>query len=618
MGALLAGSVAVMAITAQLVTRDAVQFLRRNPGDKAAFEVSTALEAGTLVLQAVATLVSGLWAWNASRQPRPVKPGTTAATLREPPSPDNAGPHADTDALTGLPNQRGLVAQLEALDKPVVVALIDLNALKHVNSRGGHSVGDAYLREVASDLKALLPDNALLSRWGGAAFLVALPGLSEAEASKRLDRAIDRMRRPIPELTAFTYGVATHATGAPLDRALALADAQLHERRAEGKAGRPATGEYSVDALEEFNAQLHTLGNPIEVIERGLPLARRILGFDVTFYLEVGTQKGEPVPVRALGLEGHAPPSLKDQLGQPEALRGLRWLRRGHSAADTVFSNDYPSEPSTNELWVQVGVKSTLFVPVINRGRLAGVLVFLALERWRGVTPPVRQLAETVARRLGDLLDQHRLNELVHKAAAQSLSTLGLALETRHVETQGHTERVTRMAVTLGRWLRLDARQLESLRQGALLHDVGKLAIPDAILNKAGQLDPEERAVIETHSIRGFELASKLPGITDEALAVVRHHHERWDGTGYPDRLASVKIPLLARIFTVCDVFDALTHERVYKEPWPVESALEELQRQAAKQFDPHVVSVFVQMVRAQQHEAQMKATRAVRDGTVN
>ncbi|WP_221090873.1 HD-GYP domain-containing protein [Deinococcus aquaedulcis] len=175
-----------------------------------------------------------------------------------------------------------------------------------------------------------------------------------------------------------------------------------------------------------------------------------------------------------------------------------------------------------------------------------------------------------------------------------SLLGLGIALEARDLETSGHTLRVTQRSLAIGAALGLDAELLDALRHGASLHDLGKLTIPDAVLLKPGRLDAEEWALMQTHAQNGYEIASRMPTLPPEALNVIRHHHERWDGSGYPLGLSGEAIPLLARIFAVCDVYDALTHARPYKPAWSAQAALAELRAQRGRHFDPQLVDLFV------------------------
>lgn len=176
------------------------------------------------------------------------------------------------------------------------------------------------------------------------------------------------------------------------------------------------------------------------------------------------------------------------------------------------------------------------------------------------------------------------------------LRALGLALEARDRETRGHTDRVTAQALQLGQLMGLSPAQLHDLRLGAYLHDLGKIAVPDHILLKPGPLTPAERREMQGHAGEGERLAAALGFVPPAALELVRHHHERWDGQGYPDGLAGEYIPLLARIFAVIDVYDALTSDRPYKQAWPHERARAELQAEAGKHFDPAAVRAFLEL----------------------
>ncbi|ADV67657.1 HD domain-containing phosphohydrolase [Deinococcus maricopensis] len=190
--------------------------------------------------------------------------------------------------------------------------------------------------------------------------------------------------------------------------------------------------------------------------------------------------------------------------------------------------------------------------------------------------------------------DLERLNVNLQATLEGGLLGLGIALEARDLETAGHTERVMTLSHQLGAALGLDGVTLNELRQGASLHDLGKLTIPDAVLLKPGRLDAAEWALMQTHAHNGHAMAARIPTLAPAAMGVIRHHHERWDGTGYPDRLSADEIPLLARIFAVCDVYDALTSERPYKHAWAHGDALAEVRAQRGRQFDPHVVDTFL------------------------
>jgi HD-GYP domain-containing protein (c-di-GMP phosphodiesterase class II) len=163
------------------------------------------------------------------------------------------------------------------------------------------------------------------------------------------------------------------------------------------------------------------------------------------------------------------------------------------------------------------------------------------------------------------------------------------AVEVKDRYTHGHSERTAKIAVQLGVRLGLDEDTLRALARGAYLHDVGKIAIPDEILNKPAALTAGERVVVETHPQVGYELVLPV-GPLQEALPVVLHHHERWDGTGYPQGLSGRNIPLIARVAAIADVWDAMTSDRSYREGLPPQLALAHIEAGRGTHFDPKLV----------------------------
>lgn len=167
------------------------------------------------------------------------------------------------------------------------------------------------------------------------------------------------------------------------------------------------------------------------------------------------------------------------------------------------------------------------------------------------------------------------------------------ALDLRDHETEGHGRRVTELALRLGQRLGLADAELEALRQGALLHDVGKIGVRDAVLGKPGPLDAAEWAEMRQHTVLGERLLAGVPGL-ESALGVVRSHHERWDGGGYPDGLVGAAIPRLARVFAVVDVYDALRSDRPYRPAWPEARVRAHLLEERGQHFEPAVVDALL------------------------
>lgn len=175
----------------------------------------------------------------------------------------------------------------------------------------------------------------------------------------------------------------------------------------------------------------------------------------------------------------------------------------------------------------------------------------------------------------------------------QLIEILGKTLDLRDNETAGHSARVRRYCQEIAKVMGCSAEQLKQIARAASLHDMGKIAIPDAILLKSGKLSPQEWRVMETHVWVGFSLLRRIPFLTEVAQIVVSHH-ERYDGAGYPRALKGDAIPLGARVFAVADTLDAMTSDRPYRSALPVSAARQEILRESARQFDPKVVEAFL------------------------
>ncbi len=185
---------------------------------------------------------------------------------------------------------------------------------------------------------------------------------------------------------------------------------------------------------------------------------------------------------------------------------------------------------------------------------------------------------------------QHSNAELT-QAYDATIQGWSRALDLRDNETEGHTQRVTELTTRLGRLFGLSEEELVHVRRGALLHDIGKMGVPDGILLKPGPLTDEEWIVMRKHTTFAFELLSPIHFL-QTAVDIPYCHHEKWDGSGYPRGLKGEAIPLAARIFALVDVYDALTSDRPYRKAWPEEKVLDHIRSLAGTHFDPQVVKI--------------------------
>jgi putative nucleotidyltransferase with HDIG domain len=241
-------------------------------------------------------------------------------------------------------------------------------------------------------------------------------------------------------------------------------------------------------------------------------------------------------------------------------------------------------------------------VPLIAEGQVRGVLELFH----RGPLQPDsewQEFLEILAGQVALAIENMRLfrelqesNQALLQAYDATIEGWSYALDLRDKETEGHTQRVTDLTLRLARALGIGGEALVHIRRGALLHDIGKMGVPDSILHKPGPLTPDEWAIMRQHPVLAYEMLSRIEYLRP-ALDIPYCHHERWDGTGYPRGLKGEEIPLAARIFAVVDVWDALTSDRPYRPAWTREQAVAYLREQAGKHFDPRIVEVFLREV---------------------
>ena len=208
-----------------------------------------------------------------------------------------------------------------------------------------------------------------------------------------------------------------------------------------------------------------------------------------------------------------------------------------------------------------------------------------------------------LAERAQNLQLQAALAQL-EESYGTTVRALATALELRDDVTGGHAERVAGLALSLAARVAPELSDDPELEYGFLLHDIGKIGVPDAVLLKPGPLDAAERALIELHPEHGAQILRQVPYLGGVALDVVIAHHERWDGSGYPRRLAGSGIPLAARIFSLADAFDAITNDRPYRKGVSTDAALAKLEPESGRQFDPRLTNEFIALVQEHRHAA--------------
>jgi putative nucleotidyltransferase with HDIG domain len=259
-------------------------------------------------------------------------------------------------------------------------------------------------------------------------------------------------------------------------------------------------------------------------------------------------------------------------------------------------------EPEQEQGLSGFSTKNVLAVPIIHGKKVLGVLMAVNREQGTEFSETDQSLFLTLAGQTAIALENAKLFEDVRDISVAAISSLATAIDARDPYTRGHSEDVTRIVVHVARELGWEGADLEMLEFAALLHDVGKIAVPDNILRKPEELAPEEWDVIHLHPYHSAQIVRPVEPLR-KIIPWIYHHHERWDGSGYPDHLKGESIPEGARLIAVVDAFNAMTTNRPYHQALSEAEALREVSRSAGKQFDPKIVKAFLKVMKTLKRE---------------
>jgi diguanylate cyclase (GGDEF)-like protein len=489
-----------------------------------------------------------------------------------------------TDSLTGLLNHGAVhirileeIARARRTEEPLCCLLMDLDNFKPINDTHGHLVGDQILRDVAAAVTEELRAYDAIGRFGGDEFAMVLHGATEDEADLVAHRLQD----------VITATAAAAGLGAGLTASVGIASwrepltaAELLDRADRALlVGKRRGGSRTVIATSDTKADLARLeaeeGGPTQLLadlwdmvsrcDRPSDVLNALPGFLVT----------------ALGADDcvvvhqHEYPFRREVL---DRLAGGAIARPSLSALrEALGAWDLPVRPANG---------AHAAVALMRDGHAHGLLVM------RTEAPAFA--LHTI--RLAELLCDQAVTALLGQMGGASRSAVGAlaaAIDARDNYTHSHSEQVVTLACAVATRLKLSDGEIEQVRDGAMLHDVGKVAIPNEILYKPGPLTPEEWEVMREHPTIGEQILLRTPEL-EHIAPLVRHEHERWDGNGYPDGLAGEDIPIGSRIIFACDAYNAMITARPYREPMSLEDAVDELWAGAGSQFDPRVVQTLL------------------------
>ncbi|MDX6664884.1 MAG: hypothetical protein QOG68_1090 [Solirubrobacteraceae bacterium] len=550
---------------------------------------------------------------------------------------------ARTDALTGCLNhaalQDGLRREIERSSRSpqeLSLVLIDLDGFKQVNEQHGHLVGDEVLRQVGESLRSAVRPYDLCARYGGDEFAILCTDSDEQGAAIIATRAIERLVATLADVdgaqgTGATAGVAHWEAGQTAtdlleaaDRALlygkqqggrgatifaselpagfrpvrfkrAQAGARLHDAIKSSAGAEALHAQRQAERLQKRTRQL-VLANALGARLAGMQDAASIVGAAVEelhrafgYYLCAVIKLREDDFVEAVALRGEPFVRLGEKAWSQPRSTGIigRCLRERR----VILVNDVAQDPSFESTSETTEVRAELVAPVWVGGRLWGV-VNIEEAHLDAFDDDDARLVQMVADQVGAALRSAELFERLERAYLGTAEALAGALVAND-SAPDEAASIRKWCENVGAQLGMDPSALRDLRYGAVLHDIGKIAVPQAILAKPGPLDPAERAIMERHPLVGEQILAPVEFLAGVA-ALIRHEHERWDGAGYPDGLAGDDIPLGARIIFACDAYHAMLSERPYRDALPDDQARGELSANAGSQFDPLVVNALL------------------------
>ncbi len=340
--------------------------------------------------------------------------------------------------------------------------------------------------------------------------------------------------------------------------------------------------------LLEFSAIINSSLEIEEIRKRACEAIMSLVNCDAASLLLFDRESEELYFDVALGEKAHKVKTIRLKLGQGIA----GWVAEKKQA---VIINDVQNDPRFFKGGDEKSgfiTKTMLCLPVMIKNRLLGVIQ--AINKRDGFFNEYdMELLNALSSQVAVAIENARLYEELKQTFYEIVFALADTIEKRDPYTAGHTKRVMDYSVATGVEMGLGKEELEKLKLAAILHDIGKIGIRDAILLKTERLTDEEYRIIQNHVIYGAEILQHVKQLKD-IIPGVKYHHEKFDGSGYPEGLKQQEIPLIARIIAVADTFDAMTTDRPYRKGLSVETAIEELKNKAKTQFDPAVVEAFL------------------------
>ena len=548
---------------------------------------------------------------------------------------------ARRDPLTGTLNHAAITAVLrDAIADPtissLVMAMVDVDGLKAANDTYGHQMGDAVLIAVAA---ALGRDGAIVGRYGGDEFVALLLGAGREAAESYRDRVTAAFQSAaiidtetgtrVPLIASLGIAIYPEEANAVEDLIKASDSAMFVVKRQ--RAGIPDISTTShalasdraakmVGEIVPFLTSPGSLDEKLRLVAQRLTTGAGYAGVSFALFKEANEEASD------LSSYAEAPNKLVEEWDQtdPEEaieeqpLRPILDRTQRPVIIDAVATTPFINE-SRRALLLAAGIQSAIVAPMVWQGRVVGTLSAGGREVG-GFGPRDAQFLNTVATQVTAIVRTESLVDDLQSASGRLLQAhtetvlmLASAAEAHDQSTGRHLQRVRLITEALAHELGHDEETAKEIGLAAVLHDIGKIRVPDYVLTSADSLADDEWVLMKHHTVWGGEFLGSRPGF-GLAAAVARSHHERWDGTGYPDGLLGDQIPEAATITSVADSLDAMTNDRPYRQGRPLGDAILEVQAWSGRQFSPRVVDALVRLFQRGELSGREEQSASVHD----
>jgi len=536
---------------------------------------------------------------------------------------------AVTDKLTGLYNRTGFfalaeqhLAIAEREGKSLCLIYIDLDGMKYINDTFGHKEGDKAIVSTSKILKKTFRESDIIARIGGDEFVILASVDLTNDHKNILNRLQDYINKHNTSIKlnyslVMSTGIAmySHSNPVQLDDLLHEADLIMYKNKQKKKRSlvdnlsvnipRIHKNQKIVSKLQEAIISKNIETNQImilinastminssldinEIKDKTIEAAMNLVNAEAASLLFIDDENNELIFDSTTGIKGKAVKKIHIKMGQGIA----GWVAENNQAVIVNNPKNDARFYTGVDKQVSFTTKNIICLPVIAKGKLFGVLE--VINKSIGYFNETDlDLLTTLTNHIAVAIDNSKLYKELENTFYSIISALAETIEKKDPYTGGHAQRVKKYSVAIGKYLDLTDSEKTTLELSSILHDVGKVGISDCILRKTTSLTTDEFNEMKKHTLVGEDIIRHVSSL-QSIIPGIKHHHERYDGTGYPDALKGEEIDLIARIIAVTDAFDAMTTTRSYRDKISEEMAINELKNNSGTQFDPEIVEAFI------------------------